>query len=96
MIPACEHRWAEAEALKGAQQVEAVVLGFSFRINHLRQLVGERHFPSNSPQVVCVLGVLNHDGNIEEKEVEGYTSYIRNTFSSMNGTKLPVSHTHSV
>lgn len=71
MIPPCERRCAEAEALKGAQQVEAVVLGFGFRMNHLRQLMGERHFPSNRPQVVCVPGVLNHGRNTEEKEVEG-------------------------
>lgn len=62
VLPPCERRGAEAEALKGAQQVEAFVLGFAFRMNNLRQLAGERHFPSNWPQMVRVLRVLNHDG----------------------------------
>ena len=58
MPPLCERGRAEAEALEGAQQVEAVVLGSVFRMNDLRQLVGERHFPSNRPQTVCVLAAL--------------------------------------
>lgn len=58
MFSPCERRCAEAEALEGTQQVEAVVLGFGFRMNDLRQLMGERHFPSNRPQVVHVLGTL--------------------------------------
>lgn len=65
---ACKYHFAKAEAFKGAEQVEAVVLGFGFRMNDLRQLVGERHFTSNRPQLVCVLRVLNHDGKIEEEE----------------------------
>ncbi len=58
MLPPCECRGTEVEALEGAQQVEAAVLGFGFRMDDLRQLMGERHFPSNRPQVVCVLGTL--------------------------------------
>lgn len=58
VFPPCEGRGTEAEALEGAQQVEAAVLGFGFRMNDLRQLAGERHFASNRPQVVRVLGTL--------------------------------------
>lgn len=61
-------RPADAESLKGAQQVEAVVLGFGFRMNHLRQLRGERHFAANRPQVVCVLGALNRVGKTEQEK----------------------------
>ena len=41
MLLPCECRCAEAEALEGAQQVEAVVLAFGFGMNDLGQLVGE-------------------------------------------------------
>ena len=58
VLPPCEPRCVEAEALKGAQQVEAVVLGFGFRMNDLGQPSGERHFPSHRPQVPHVLRAL--------------------------------------
>lgn len=41
VFPPCERPRAEAEALEGSQQVEAAVLGFGFRMNDPRQLVGE-------------------------------------------------------
>lgn len=58
VFPPCEGRGTEAEALEGTQQVEAAVLGFGFGMNDLRQLAGNRHFASNRPQVVHVLGTL--------------------------------------
>lgn len=63
-FPPCKNCRADAEALKGAQQTEAIVLGFGFRMNNLRQLVGERYVSASRPQVVCVLWVLSHGGRI--------------------------------
>lgn len=68
MFPPRERRCAEVEALKGAQQVEAAALGFGFRMNDLRQLAGERYFPTNRPQVVFVPGVLIMMEKPEEEE----------------------------
>lgn len=51
-------RCAEAEALEGAQQTEAAVLGFGFWMDDLGQLMWQRHSPTNRPQMVRVLGVL--------------------------------------
>lgn len=70
VFPPCECCCAEAEALKGAQQVEAVILGFGFRMNDLRQLAGERHFPSYSPQVACVLWALIIKKKKQKKTIE--------------------------
>ena len=67
----CERRCAEAEALEGAQQVEAVVLAFAFGMNDLGELVGERHLPSNGPQVVGVLGTLSMKGKQKKSRVKG-------------------------
>lgn len=52
VFPPRDQRRVKTEALKGAQQVEAIVLAFGLRMNELRQLAGERHFPSGRPQVV--------------------------------------------
>lgn len=70
MFSPSERRCAEAEALEGPQQVEAVVLGFGFRMNDLRQLMGERHFPSNRPQVVHVLWTLIMKENQKKKQLK--------------------------
>lgn len=70
MFLPCECRCAEAEALEGGQQVEAVVLAFGFRMNDLGQLVGERHLPSNGPQMVGVLGTLSVKEKQKKKRVK--------------------------
>lgn len=70
VFPSRQHRWAKAEALKGAEQVEAVILGLGFRMNDLRQLVGERHFPSNRPQVVSIHGVLDYGERKKKRKTE--------------------------
>lgn len=57
-----ERRRADAEALEGAQQIEAGVLGFGVRMDDLGQLAGERQLPPNSPQTARILGVLIVDG----------------------------------
>lgn len=57
-----ERRRADAEALEGAQQAEAGVLGSGVRMNDLGQLVGEGQLPPNRPQAAGVLGVLSGDG----------------------------------
>lgn len=88
VCPPCERRSAEAEALKGAQQVEAVVLGFGFRMNDLGQLVGKWHFPANRPQVVCVFGALiRRIKNRRKRELKGWTCD--------QGYELPHTHTSS-
>lgn len=70
VFPSRQHRRAKAEALKGAEQVEAVILGLGFRMNDLRQLVGERHFPSNRPQVVSIHGVLDYGERKKKRKTE--------------------------
>lgn len=57
-----ERRRADAEALEGAQQAEAGVLGFGFRMDDLGQLPRERQLPPGGPQAAGVLGVLDGDG----------------------------------
>lgn len=49
---------AQAEALEGVEQVEAVILGFAVGTQQLGQLAGERHFAANAFQVAGILGVL--------------------------------------
>lgn len=70
----CERHCAEAEALEGTQQVEAVVLGFGLGMNDLRQLTGERRFPSDRPQVVHVLGTLTMKPKQKKKPMKASTS----------------------
>lgn len=53
-----QRRRANAEALEGAQQTEAGVLGFGVGMDDLGQLAGERQLPPNRPQAAGVLGVL--------------------------------------
>lgn len=65
-FPSYKHSPADAEALEGAQQVEAVVLGFGFRMNHFGQLRGERYFAASRPQVVRVLRALNRVGKTKQ------------------------------
>lgn len=58
MFPPAERRRAEAEALEGAQQVEAAVLAPFLRVDDLGKLAGQRHLPPDGPQVAGVLGAL--------------------------------------
>lgn len=57
-----ERRRADAEALEGAQEAEAGVLGFGLRTDDLGQLAGERQLPPNRPQAAGVLGALIGEG----------------------------------
>lgn len=67
-FPSRKQSPADAEALEGAKQVEAVVLGSGFGMNHLRQLRGERYFAANRPQVVCILRALNRVGKTKQEK----------------------------
>lgn len=53
-----QRRWAEAEALEGAQQVEAAVLAPALGVDDLGELAGQRHLPPEGAQVAGVLGAL--------------------------------------
>lgn len=53
-----ERRRAEAEALEGAQQVEAAVLAPALGVDDLGELARQRHLPPDGAQVAGVLGAL--------------------------------------
>lgn len=65
-VPLGERRRADAEALEGAQQAEAGVLGSGVRMDDPGQLVGEGQLPPHRPQAAGVPGVLSGDGKRRE------------------------------
>lgn len=58
VLPPAERRRAEAEALEGAEQVEAAVLAPALGVDDLGELAGQRHLPPDGAQVAGVLGAL--------------------------------------
>lgn len=59
-----ERRRAEAEALEGAEQVEAAVLALALGVDDLGELAGQRHLPPDGAQMAGVLGALGQGGGV--------------------------------
>lgn len=62
VLRAAERRRAEAEALEGAEQVEAAILALPLGVDDLGELAGQRHLPPDGAQMAGVLGALGQGG----------------------------------
>lgn len=74
VLPPVERRRAEAEALEGAQQVEAAVLALPLGVDDLGELAGQRHLPTDGAQVAGVLGALGRGGGREARRQKSLKS----------------------
>lgn len=74
VLRAAERRRAEAEALEGAEQVEAAFLALALGVDDLGELAGQRHLPPDGAQMAGVLGALGQGEGGRQRRQNSFKS----------------------